>query len=359
MLLKRTEPIIEKNLTDNQMGFRKNKGTKDAIFMLRTLQERCIEKQKNIFICFVDYTKAFDRVNHEKLVEILNKVGIPKRELRLIVQLCKNQKAHIRDGNIMTDQVTIEKGVRQGCILSPCLFNIYSETVIQEALNHLDGININGERISNIRYADDTALLAESQEQLQKMITKINNSCKKFGMSLNAKKTKVMIVEKKESREQLKIHVDGTELEQVYQYSYLGSLITTDGRCIREVKKRIIQAKEAFWKNKEVMRGDINLDLKLRLLKCYVYSIVSYAAETWTFSKEMKKRIRAFEMWTYRRILKISWTEKVKNEVIKERLNLKNREDLATIIARRKLAYAGHVMRGSSGKLLLLTRRND
>ena len=141
-------------------------------------------------------------------------------------------------------------------------------------------------------------------------------------MSLNAKKTKVMVTSKKNTGEQLEITVNNTRLEQVKQYTYLGSLITDDGRCIQEVKKRIGQAKSAFWKTRELLRGNVNIKLKLRLLKCYVFSVLAYASETWTYSMEIKRKKRAFEMWTYRRLLKISWTRRVTNESVKQRVNV-------------------------------------
>ena len=99
----------------------------------------------------------------------------------------------------------------------------------------------------------------------------------------------------------------------------------------------------------------MNLDLKLRLIKCYVFSVLAYAAETWTYSIEIKRRIRAFEMWTYRRMLKISWTERVTNETVKQRVNVE--EELVSVLARRKLKYAGHVLRGSGGGLLSLVSK--
>ena len=196
--------------------------------------------------------------------------------------------------------MTIQKGVRQGCILSSCLFNLYSEKVISEALELQHGITLNGEYISNVRYADDTALVAETGEQLQQMINNINDSCNKYGMSLNAKNTKVMVISKKDTWEQLAITVNNTRLEQVKQYTYLGSLITDDGRCIQEVKKRIGQAKSVFWKTRELLRGNVNINTE-----------------------------------TYRRLLKISWTRRVTNGSVKQRVNVE--EDLVSVLVKWKL----------------------
>ena len=135
--------------------------------------------------------------------------------------------------------LSLNIAVLVSCGLSylPRLFNLYSEKVISEALELQHSITLNGEYISNARYTDDTALVAETGEQLQQMINNINDSCNKYGMSLNVKNTKVMVISKKDTGEQLAITVNNTRLEQVKQYTYLGSLITDDGRCIQEVKK--------------------------------------------------------------------------------------------------------------------------
>ena len=134
----------------------------DAICQLRIMVERCMEMQKTQYICFVDYTKAFDRVKHDMLFEILSKAGVPDKEINIIKSLYLQQKATVRYENETSEEITIKRGVRQGCILSPCLFNIYTEYLIREALEDGEGININGQHITNIRYADDTIILAVS-----------------------------------------------------------------------------------------------------------------------------------------------------------------------------------------------------
>ena len=151
--------------------------------------------KKTLYICFIDYTKAFDRVKHDMLFEILSKAGVPDKEINKIKSLYLQQKSTVRYENETSEEITIKRGVRQGCILSPCMFNIYTEYLIREALEDGEGININGQTITNIRYADDTIILAESG-QLQHMIDKLDATCEQYGMAMNAKKTKTMIVEK-------------------------------------------------------------------------------------------------------------------------------------------------------------------
>ena len=122
----RINPIIDKHLSETQLGFRKGKGTRDGLFLLRCISERFIEKQQDLFLCFIDYTKAFDRVQHTKLLEIMEKVGIPEHERNLVANLYWNQTASVRTTAGCTDRVRICRGVRQGCILS-CTVNFYSK----------------------------------------------------------------------------------------------------------------------------------------------------------------------------------------------------------------------------------------
>ena len=105
-------------------------------------------------------------------------------------------------------------------------------------------------------------------------------------------------------------------------------------------------AKEAFWKQKELLRRNLDLTLKLRILRCYVYSVITFSCECWTLTKQLKKKIQAFEMWCFRRILKISWQERITNEEVLKKIGEKNQ--LLTEIIKRKTQYAGHIMRGSS-----------
>ena len=122
------------------------------------------------------------------------------------------QKASVRTNQGESEEVEIKSGIRQGCILSPILFNLYSEFLIEEALSDREGLDINGENINNIRFADDTVLIAESKEDIQEMINELNQKCREYGMSLTAKKTKVMVIDKMEQIE-CEIKVENKELE--------------------------------------------------------------------------------------------------------------------------------------------------
>src|SRR5437867_3159987 len=220
------------------MNFRKGKGKRDAIFQLRMISERIIDlnaekvvkrkkttKRKKLYLCFIDYQKAFDRVKHKKLAEVMEKAGISELERRVIINLYWRQHAAVRWNGEVGREVVVEKGVRQGCVISPLLFNLYSEFMIKEALENEDGIKFNGVNITNLRYADDAVLVADKRKNMQKMIDRLNETCKAYGMKINVKKTKVMITNKKKKQKGMQscIMLNNVPLEQVIRFKYLGS----------------------------------------------------------------------------------------------------------------------------------------
>ena len=135
---------------------------------------------------------------------------------------------------------------------------------------------------------------------------------------------------------------------KVSHYKYLGSWITDDGRCEEEIRTRIGMAKAAFWQNKEVMRGNIRFCTKMMILNCYVFCVLNYGCESWTWNKAVCKKLNAFEMWCYRRLLKIRWRDKITNEEVLRWVH--EQFHFVRDMRKRKLEYAGHVLRESSGE---------
>ena len=167
ILQARLQQYVNCELPDVQAGFRKGRGTRDQIANISWIITKAKEFQKNIYFCFIDYVKAFDCVDHNKLWKTLQEMGIPDHLTCLLRKLCAGQEATVRTGHGTTDWFQIGKGVCQDCILSPCLFNLYSEYIMRNAC--LDeaqaGIKIARRNINNLRYADDTTLMAESEEE--------------------------------------------------------------------------------------------------------------------------------------------------------------------------------------------------
>jgi exonuclease III len=340
---RRLQGRLDMYLGEEQFGFRKGRGTRDAIGLMRVIGERLTERCKTFVICFVDLEKAFDRVNWDRLLVILKNKGIEWKERRLIRNLYKDQRVIVRVGNKESKEIELGRGVRQGCCLSPILFNIYLEEMIREIEMKMKGVKIGGRKVSCVRFADDMAVLAEDQKGLEISIKMLEEACKAYGMKVNAKKTKVMSVR---SEEKIELHIDGVRVDQVNSFKYLGSFLTEDWRCEKDVKARIGIAKEAFTRMKRILCGSLELELRKRLGKCFVWSVLLYGAETWTLREYERKKLEAFEMWMWRRMLKISWKDKVSNVKVLERIG--ETRTLMDRIRIRKRNWIGHVLRGDS-----------
>ena len=208
----------------------------------------------------------------------------------------------------------IKRGVRQGCVMSPDFFNLYLEMIMRE-LRELEGIKVGGQNVNNIRYADDTTLIADSLEKLKDLIERLDEAGHEKGLNINTKKTKVMVVTKNEQSPKINISINNHNIEQVDQFNYLGSMISQDARCGIEIKRRIILAKNAFSNIRNLLTNrKLSIKIRKRFLKCYVWSVLLYGCETWTMGKMEEQKVQAAEMWFYRRMLKVSWTQKRTNE---------------------------------------------
>ena len=190
----RLQQYVNCELPDVQAGFRKGRGTRDQIANICWIIGKAREFQKNIYLSFIDYAKAFDCMDHNKLWKILKEMGIPDHLTCLLRNLYTGQEATVRTGHGTTDWFQIGKGVCQGFILSPCLFNFYAEYIRRNA--GLDesqaGIKIARRNINNLRYADDTIFMAESKEKLMNLLMKVKGESEKTVLKLNIIKTKIM-----------------------------------------------------------------------------------------------------------------------------------------------------------------------
>ena len=194
ILRARLQQYMNHELSDIQAGFRKGRESRDQIANICWIMEKAREFQKNIYFCFIDYAKAFDCVDHNKLWKILKEMEIPDHLTCLLRNLYAGQEAIVRTGHGTTDWFQTGKGVHQGCILSPCLFNLYTEFIMRDpGLEEAQaGIKIAGRNINNLRYADDITLMEESEEELKNPLMQVKEESEKVGLKLNIQKTKIM-----------------------------------------------------------------------------------------------------------------------------------------------------------------------
>ena len=254
VLLLRARSKIRPEISEEQYGFMQDKGTRNAIYTLRTLAEM----QRDIFLCFIDYSKAFDRVKHKELMQMLSELDIDGKDLRLVRNLYWDQEAAIKIKDQISNYDDIILGVRQGCV-----FSLYSEKILR-AIKDMKGIKINGININNVRYADDTVLIADSEKELQHLVDKVEAESERLGLQLNVKKTYSMVITKKVPK--CVLRTKWGDVSQVESFVYLGSTLTGDGRSDTEIKRRIGIAKKAFRGLGQVLKNkQISLNTKKRI----------------------------------------------------------------------------------------------
>ena len=200
------------------------------------------------------------------------------------------------------------------------------------------GIKLTRKNINNISYADDTTLMAESEEELKSLLMKVKEESEKVGLKLNIQKTKIMASGPITSWE-----IDRETVETVSDFIFGGSKITADGDCSHEIKRRLLLGKKVMTNLDSVLQSrDITLPTKVRLVKAMVFPVVMYRCESWAVKKAEGRRIDAFELWCWRRLLRVPWTARRSNQSILKKISLEC--SLEGLILRVKLQYFGHLM---------------
>lgn len=346
----RLRSFLDWQIPQEQAGFVKGRGTREQILNIRLIIEKCYEFNIPIFMCFVDYRKAFDCVDWEELWKVLAETGVPIHLVSLIRNLYETGYGTVTIGNTTSSCFRFHKGVRQGCVISPILFNIYGEYIMRKTLEDWEGgVKINGVKISNLRYADDTTLFASSEAEMAELLNRLETTSLEMGLDINKSKTKLMVIDRFASIQRTNIL---QEYESVNQFQYLGSMVTNKGNSEPEIRRRIGMAKSAMTELNKVWRDrNITNRTKVHLVRTLVFPIALYGVETWTIKAADRKRIDAFEMWCWRRMLRIPWTAHRTNVSILKQLKLEKTQRLSATCLRRIMQYFGHVARRDGNNL--------
>ena len=266
-----------------QAGFRKGRGIRNQIAKIRYIIEKARELQKNIYFCFIDYAKAFDCVDHNQLQKILQEMGIPDHHTCRLRNLQAGQEATVCTSHGTIDWFKIGKGVGQGCLFSPCLFNLYAEYIVQNVrLDEAQArIKIAGRNINNLRYADDTTFMAESEEELKSLLVKVKDDSEKVGLKVNIQKNKIMA-----SGPITPWQIDGEATETVTDFILGDSKITADGDCIHEIKRHLLFGRKAMTNLDSVFKSrHITLPTKVHLVKAMFFS----SSHVWIWDLDRKE----------------------------------------------------------------------
>ena len=278
VILNRYEHILIS--VDNQFGFKKNLSTDMCIFSMKQIVHYYISKSSPVYACFLDASKAFDRVNHYKLFSKMIKCGIPIFVVKLIMYWYSQQSFCVKWDNVYSDSFNVSNGVRQGGILSPYLFNLYTNGLCYELSNCNAGCNFNGQMINNIAYADDMTLLSPSPKGLQKLL----DICTEYGMRhdiiFNAKKSVCMCLTGKTLKIERTpfLNLNGKALQFVEKVKYLGVIVTNDCCDNSDIAR---QLSGMYCRSNMLIRNFTlcSTDIKIKLFQSFCCNL--YCAQLW------------------------------------------------------------------------------
>ena len=359
---------------ESQCGFRANRGTVDMSFALQQIQEKCKIQYQDLYLLFIDLTKAFDTVFREGLWCILEKVGCPKLFIDLIRSFHDGMHVTVREGSESSSAFTVTSGTKQGCVLAPTLFSIFFSLMLHVAFKDTtDGVDIHSRfdrglcnlksshfkatskieksTIRDLLFADDCALAACSLEALQRLCDSFSVAARRFGLVISIKKTEALY-QPARGNDYIPpaTFIEGKALKAVEQFKYLGSIVSNDASNDLEVTARIAKATASFgrltkrlWANR-----NIRLDTKISVYKACVLTSLLFGCEAWTLTKKQIMRLEKFHLTCLRKIAKIRWYHKVTNYDVLTRCKVTS---VQSMIDSARLRWTGHVVRMNNDRI--------
>ena len=361
-------------IPESQCGFRPGRGTTDMNFALRQIMEKCKLYSEDLYLLFIDLTKAFDSVNRQGLWAILKKVGCPNHFVDLIRSFHDGMNVTVREGSDRSQPFGVTSGTKQGCVLAPTLFSIFFSLMLHIAFKDAtDGVGIKARldrnlcsaksshfnaptkvqlfTIRDLLFADDCALAACSQEALQRLCDCFASAARRFGLTISIKKTEALYQPAPGNMyEPPVITIAGKPLNAVDNFKYLGSIVSNDASLDAEITARIAKATAAFGRltKRRWTNSGIKFNTKICVYRAAVLTSLLYGCETWTLTKKQTRRLEKFHQTTLRKIARIKWFHKVTNYEV---LSYCNINSLQSMIDKARLRWTGHVVRMKDNRI--------
>ena len=342
---RRLKVNIEKQLEEPQCGFRKGRGVQDHIFTLKQLIEKSGET--GMCVAFLDLEKAFDSIPRDIVWNCLKRRGVGGRLLGSIVSLYRKTRNYVRTGNLQSEEFLTRDGLRQGGVLSPTLFNLVMDDVIKSTKGKMKTLKAGYRKmevtaISTCVFADDVAIFARSEQDLQFNIRLWKRSLEDRALKVNIEKTKVMSIGRE--RKKLTLTLDGKVLEQVDSFRYLGVMIHSSGKNEVEITDRVESTIKLYHSLNTAFIGkkEISVKTKMSVYKTVYRPVLSYGSESWTLTRPLKSKIQAVEMKYLRKVKGITRRDRVRNEQVREELNI---EPIISTIEKQQMKWLGHLHR--------------
>ena len=311
---------------------------------MRNIIEQCTEWQRQLYINFVDFEKAFDSIHRESLWRILRAYGIPQEIVLVIKSFYSNFSCRVRNSEI---SFSVKTGVRQGCFMSAMLFNLTIDWVMrQTTADQARGIRWTLlTQLEDLDFADDLALMSHIHQHMQEKTSRLSTFAQQEGLKISQKKTEVMMLNVSNL---LPVTIDG-DLTTTEEFTYLGSTVRHDGGAGSHIENRLSKARNAFRMLNNVWKSShYSIKLKLRLYQSCVISTLLYGSECWRMTESDLNKLSTFHTKNLRRILRIFWPETISNQELLARCN---QDNMGTIIMRRGWKWIGHVMRREQGNI--------
>ena len=343
VLLSRVRERLRSHRRVQQSGFTPHRSTIDRIITLQLLLQTRREFCRPLWIAYVDLKAAFDSVNREALWLLLLSLGLPPKLVNLFKALYTDTLSCVRADGCDSDWFPIGSGVRQGCVVAPDLFLTPMDRLLSHT-NHLAflGTTIGTEPFTDLDFADDVALLTEMLSVLVLALETMNDEAKSLGLQINWSKTKIQTTDATFSPGGL-VPVAGDNVEVVESFTYLGVNIHNTGSSEHDIRKRIAIARNCMASlDRNIWHSSISLSTKLRLYRVFILPVILYGAETWSPTRQLARNLDAFDQWCLRRMLRISWRDRISNEEVRQRTD---QPPLTDIIRTTRLKFFGHIAR--------------
>ncbi|KAH9587822.1 ATP-binding cassette sub- A member 3 [Schistosoma haematobium] len=344
-----------KRLTrEEQAGFRSGRGCIDHNFTLRQMLEHLHTYQRPTIVVFLDIRAAFDSLDRTVLWDCLLKKGVHEKFINILKALYTNTLGRMRAYNHLSPLFHSSSGVRQGCPISPFLFNFAIDDILETALMDVSNGGVDllpGERLLDLEYADDIVLPRDNAQAMQSALNQLAINVRRHGMCFAPSKCKVLLQDWQDSNPVLTL--DGEQIEVVEKFVYLGSCISAGGGVSDEINARIVKARAAHVNLGHLWRlRDVSLAVKVRIYNSSVRAVLLYACETWPLRVEDVRRLSVFDHRCLRRIADIQWQLHVSNVQVRHRV-FGHRDDnaIGVTIVRHRQRWLGHVLRMSSQRI--------
>ena len=359
-------------LPESQCGFRSGRGTTDMVFAARQIQEKCREQHQDLYMTFIDLTKAFDSVHREGLWLVLKKIGCPDKFVSIVRSFHDGMVGCVLDNGEMSSPFDISHGTKQGCVLAPLLFSIFFSMMLLVAFKdcdlgvsmqfRTDGSVFNLRRLQartkvfsvilrDLLYADDCVLLAHTESVAQQLFDRFSNAAHRFGLTVSLKKTEVMLQPAIRASATAPVIKSGeTVLKVVDKFCYLGSVLSSDAGIDDDIGNRLGKAGAAFGRLTKRLWEDhgIRLSTKIAVYRAVVLTVLLYGCESWTLYRRHILKLDQFHLRCLRKIANIKWQEMTPNTSVLERCQISGIE---AFLLTAQFRWTGHVIRMEDGRI--------